>query len=100
MGAADAVEKAIPAEGADSGVASAYLLLGGDPVANKAPLLRVAARLTEEALARGLLIGMRVGSGDPAIADTTTLAPPLMTPTEVLDRIPEILRQAIKTAAG
>jgi putrescine---pyruvate transaminase len=68
--------------------------------ANKAPLLGVAARLTEEALARGLLIRMRVGAGDPAIGDTITLAPPLMTPTDVLDRIPEILRQAIKAAAG
>jgi len=67
--------------------------------ANKAPLLGVAARLSEEALARGLLIRMRVGSGDPAIGDTITLAPPLMTPTDVLDRIPEILSQAIKAAA-
>jgi len=66
---------------------------------SKAPLLGVAARLTEEALARGLLIRMRVGAVDPAIGDTITLAPPLMTPTEVLDRIPEILRQAIKAAA-
>jgi adenosylmethionine-8-amino-7-oxononanoate aminotransferase len=68
--------------------------------ANKAPLVGVAARLTEEALARGLLIRMRAGAGDPAIGDTITLAPPLMTPTDVLDRIPEILRQAIKAAAG
>jgi adenosylmethionine-8-amino-7-oxononanoate aminotransferase len=66
--------------------------------ANKTPLLGVAARLTEEALARGLLIRMRVGSADPAFGDTITIAPPLMTPTDVLDRIPEILRQAIKAA--
>jgi adenosylmethionine-8-amino-7-oxononanoate aminotransferase len=66
----------------------------------KAPLLGTAARLTEEALARGLLIRMRVGAADPAIGDTITLAPPLSTPTDVLDRIPEILRQAIKAAAG
>jgi len=67
---------------------------------NKTPLLGVAARLTDEALARGLLIRMRAGAGDPAIGDTITLAPPLMTPTDVLDRIPEILRQAIKAAVG
>jgi adenosylmethionine-8-amino-7-oxononanoate aminotransferase len=67
---------------------------------SKAPLVGVGARLAQEALTRGLLIRMRAGAADPAFGDTICVAPPLMTPTDVLDRIPEILRQAIKAATG
>jgi len=38
---------------------------------------------------------IRVGSADPPIGDTICLAPPLMTPPEVLDRIPGILHDAL-----
>ncbi len=65
----------------------------------KAPALGLGARFTREALARGLLPRIRAGSADPPIGDTICLAPPLSTPTDVLDRIPEILRAAI-VAAG
>jgi len=51
-------------------------------------------------LARGLLPRIRAGSTDPPIGDTICLAPPLSTPTEVLDRIPEILRDALVAATG
>jgi putrescine---pyruvate transaminase len=61
----------------------------------KAPALGLGARLTREALNRGLLLRVRPGSADPRVGDTICLAPPLMTPPEVLDRIPQILRQAI-----
>ena len=64
----------------------------------RAPALGLGARITDEALARGLLPRMRAGIADPAIGDTICLAPPLMTPTQVLDRIPEILRAAIIAA--
>src|SRR5215813_10419788 len=64
----------------------------------KAPALGLGARITREALARGLLARVRPGSADPPVGDTICLAPPLMTPTEVLDRIPEILRDAIVAA--
>ena len=64
----------------------------------KAPALGLGARITREALARGLLPRVRAGSADPAIGDTICLAPPLMTPAETLDRIPEILREAIVAA--
>jgi 4-aminobutyrate aminotransferase-like enzyme len=64
----------------------------------KAPALGLGARLTREALARGLLPRIRPGSADPRIGDTICLAPPLMTPPEVLDRIPQILRDAIIAA--
>ena len=66
----------------------------------KAPALGLGARFTREALARGLLPRIRAGSVDPPIGDTICLSPPLSTPTEVLDRIPEILREAIVAAAG
>jgi adenosylmethionine-8-amino-7-oxononanoate aminotransferase len=68
--------------------------------ATKTPALGLGARITREALARGLLPRIRPGSTDPPVGDTICLAPPLMTPTEVLDRIPEILRAAIAAATG
>jgi adenosylmethionine-8-amino-7-oxononanoate aminotransferase len=43
---------------------------------------------------------LRAGSADPAIGDTICLAPPLMTPEATLDRIVDILRDAIRVAAG
>jgi putrescine---pyruvate transaminase len=64
----------------------------------KAPALGLGARFTREALARGLLPRIRVGSADPPIGDTICLSPPLMTPPEVLDRIPQILREALVAA--
>jgi putrescine aminotransferase len=66
----------------------------------KAPALGLGARFTREALARGLLPRIRAGSGDPPIGDTICLSPPLSTPTEVLDRIPEILRDALVAATS
>ena len=66
----------------------------------KAPALGLGARFTREALARGLLPRIRTGGADPPIGDTICLAPPLSTPTEVLDRIPEILRASIISATG
>ena len=65
----------------------------------KAPALGLGARFTREALARGLLPRIRAGGADPPIGDTICLAPPLSTPTEVLDRIPRILHEAIVAAS-
>jgi putrescine---pyruvate transaminase len=65
----------------------------------KAPALGLGGRFVREALARGLLPRIRVGSADPPIGDTICLAPPLMTPPEVLDRIPGILRDALVAAS-
>jgi putrescine aminotransferase len=61
----------------------------------KTPVLGLGPRITREALSRGLLVRIRPGSADPAVGDTICLAPPLMTPAEVIDRIPEILRATI-----
>jgi adenosylmethionine-8-amino-7-oxononanoate aminotransferase len=64
----------------------------------KAPATGLVARITREALNRGLLPRLRVGSIDPAIGDTICVAPPLMTPEATIDRIPEILREVIVAA--
>src|SRR5215468_5357504 len=64
----------------------------------KTPALGVGARITREAVARGLLPRIRAGSADPPVGDTICLSPPLSTPTEVIDRIPQILRTAIAAA--
>jgi adenosylmethionine-8-amino-7-oxononanoate aminotransferase len=66
--------------------------------ASKAPALGLGAKIMREALSRGLLARVRPGSSDPPVGDTICLAPPLMTPADVLDRIPEILRAAIIAA--
>ncbi len=62
---------------------------------SKAPATGLGARITREAMARGLLPRIRAGSADPAIGDTICIAPPLMTPEATIDRIPEILREVI-----
>jgi 4-aminobutyrate aminotransferase-like enzyme len=64
----------------------------------KTPAIGLGARFTREALSRGLLPRIRAGGADPPIGDTICLAPPLMTPPEMLDRIPKILREAITAA--
>jgi len=65
----------------------------------KTPALGIGARITREALARGLLPRIRAGSLDPPVGDTICLSPPLSTPAETLDRIPEIMREAIVAAS-
>jgi putrescine aminotransferase len=67
--------------------------------ATKAPALGLGAKIACAALADGLLLRIRAGSADPAIGDTICLAPPLSTPTDVIDRIPEIIRKAIAASA-
>jgi putrescine---pyruvate transaminase len=66
--------------------------------ATKAPALGLAPKIGREAMARGLLVRPRAGSADPPIGDTICLAPPLMTPAEILDKIPQILRESIVAA--
>jgi adenosylmethionine-8-amino-7-oxononanoate aminotransferase len=67
--------------------------------ATKAPALGLGGKITKVALENGLLLRVRGGGADPAIGDTICLAPPLMTPVDAIDRIPEILRKAIQAAA-
>jgi len=64
----------------------------------KAPALGLGVKISREAMARGLLVRARPGSADPAMGDTLCLSPPLSTPEEILDRIPQILRESIIAA--
>jgi adenosylmethionine-8-amino-7-oxononanoate aminotransferase len=65
---------------------------------SRTPALGVGAHITREARARGLLPRIRPGSADPPVGDTICLSPPLSTPSETLDRIPQILHEAIAAA--
>ncbi|HLW48703.1 MAG TPA: aspartate aminotransferase family protein [bacterium] len=66
--------------------------------ATKKPAIGLGGRVVREARSRGLIARIRGGSVDPAAGDTITLAPPLMTPEETIDRIPVILRESIAAA--
>jgi putrescine aminotransferase len=77
------------------------LMCGVELVADKstkAPALGLGVKVAREAMARGLLVRSRPGSAEPAMGDTLCLSPPLSTPTEVLDKIPQILRESIIAA--
>jgi adenosylmethionine-8-amino-7-oxononanoate aminotransferase len=60
--------------------------------------LGLGVKVAREAMSRGLLVRARPGSADPAMGDTLCLSPPLSTPGETLDRIPQILRESIIAA--
>jgi adenosylmethionine-8-amino-7-oxononanoate aminotransferase len=64
----------------------------------KAPAIGLGGRVAAEALSRGLILRIRGGSADPAVGDTICIAPPLVTRSEVIDRIAEILRASILAA--
>jgi len=64
----------------------------------KAPAIGLGGKVAKEALSRGLIFRLRAGGADPAIGDTICIAPPLSTPVETLDRIPDILRASITAA--
>src|SRR5438045_4623527 len=61
----------------------------------KAPALGVGVKVAREAMSRGLMMRARPGSAEPATGDTLCLWPPLTTPDEILDKIPQILREAV-----
>ncbi len=67
---------------------------------SKQPAIGLGGRVAKEALARGLLTRIRGGGAEPAIGDTICIAPPLMTPVETIDRIPDILRASITAAVS
>jgi putrescine aminotransferase len=77
------------------------LMCGVELVADKntkAPALGLGVKVAREAMALGLLVRARPGSADPAMGDTLCLSPPLSTPSDILDRIPSILRESIIAA--
>ncbi len=64
----------------------------------KAPAFGLGAKVAKEAMTRGVLIRIRAGSPDPAIGDTICIAPPLMTPEATLDRLVNVIAEAIRAA--
>src|SRR5438309_4704998 len=64
----------------------------------KAPALGVGVKVAREAMSRGLMMRARPGSAEPATGDTLCLCPPLSIPDEILDEIPQILREAVTAA--
>ncbi|MDR7449891.1 MAG: aspartate aminotransferase family protein [Armatimonadota bacterium] len=69
--------------------------------ATKAPALGYGTRVLAEARRRGLLTRIRVGStGEYPIGDTLLLAPPLVVTEAQVDRIVEIVRDAIRAAGA
>ena len=77
------------------------LMCGVELVADKstkAPALGLGVKVAREAMARGLLVRARPGSAEPQMGDVLCLSPPLSTPQETLDKIPQILRESIIAA--
>jgi adenosylmethionine-8-amino-7-oxononanoate aminotransferase len=69
--------------------------------ATKEPALGVAGKVLGEARKRGLITRPRTGqSGDYPVGDTICLAPPLVISEAQVDRIVQILREAIPAAAS
>jgi adenosylmethionine-8-amino-7-oxononanoate aminotransferase len=68
---------------------------------SKKPALGMGAKVVAEAGSRGLIIRQRGGAdGPPASGDSLCLAPPLMTPEATLDRIVQIVGEAIVAASS
>lgn len=80
------------------------LICGVELVADrktKAPALGLGGRVLAEARKRGLLFRIRAGqAGDYPVGDTICLAPPLVVSEAQVDRIVEILREAIAAATS
>src|SRR5689334_7993271 len=77
------------------------LMCGVELVADKstkAPALGLGVKVAREAMARGLLVRARPGSAEPQMGDVLCLSPPLSTPQETLDKIPQILRESLIAA--
>jgi putrescine---pyruvate transaminase len=77
------------------------LMCGVELVADKsskAPALGLGVKVAREAMARGLLVRARPGSAEPAMGDVLCLSPPLSTPEDTLDKIPQILRESLIAA--
>ena len=57
-----------------------------------------AASTTRMSPGRMMLVRARPGSADQVMGDVLCLSPPLSTPAETLDKIPQILREALLAA--
>jgi putrescine---pyruvate transaminase len=68
---------------------------------SRAPAPGLGGKVVAEAMARGLILRQRGGAeGPPVSGDSLCLAPPLMTPEPVIERIVQIVGESIAAAAG
>ena len=65
----------------------------------KKPAIGLGARVVGECMKRGLIIRQRGGGGTPISGDSLCIAPPLSTPESTLDRLVQIVGDAIKAVA-
>ena len=69
--------------------------------ASRAPAPGLGAKVVAAAAERGLILRQRAGAeGPPVSGDSLCLAPPLMTPEPVIERIVQIVGESIAAAAG
>ena len=69
--------------------------------ASRAPAPGLGAKVVAAAAERGLILRQRAGAeGPPVSGDSLCLAPPLMTPEPVIERIVQIVEESIAAAAG
>ena len=68
---------------------------------SKTPAKGLGARVVAECANRGMILRLRAAAdGPPASGDTLCFAPPLPTPEATLDRIVQIVGEAIQAAAA
>jgi adenosylmethionine-8-amino-7-oxononanoate aminotransferase len=66
---------------------------------SRKPAIGLGGRVVAECTRRGLIIRQRGGGGTPVSGDSLCFAPPLMTPETTLDRIVQIVGEAIAAAS-
>ena len=67
--------------------------------ASRKPAIGPGGRVVAEAMKRGLIIRQRGGGGTPISGDSLCIAPPLMTPEPILDRIVNIIGESIQAVS-
>jgi putrescine aminotransferase len=65
---------------------------------SRKPAIGFGPKVVAEAMKRGLITRQRGGGGTPLSGDSLVLAPPLSTPEDVLDRIVQIVGEAVEAA--
>ena len=66
---------------------------------SRKPAIGLGGRVVAECGKRGLIIRQRGGGGTPVSGDSLCFAPPLMTPEATLDRIVQIIGEAIAASS-
>ena len=93
--------RALPAVGDVRGLGMLAAVELVSDQASRAPAPGLGAKVVAAAAERGLILRQRAGAeGPPVSGDSLCLAPPLMTPEPVIERIVQIVGESIAAAAG